>query len=118
MWGRNGEGQCGRPRCSRRVEAGKVIVGEGEGGEPVVDVAVGRYHSVALTASGRVYTWGALEEFFLGPESQFQDSDDEEGGKSTTEQVSEGLDEAAGDGEEKQGNVELQKEQLDAKELR
>lgn len=35
-------------------------------GEEVVDVSAGRYHSMALTASGKVYTWGYNGYYHLG----------------------------------------------------
>lgn len=35
-------------------------------GQLIVDVAAGRYHSVALAQTGRVYTWGLNDYGQLG----------------------------------------------------
>ncbi|KAG7389827.1 hypothetical protein PHYBOEH_007222 [Phytophthora boehmeriae] len=62
-WGKQSEGQCGLGYVDkdqvvpRRVEKLQEIAG----GSPVVDVACGYTHTVVLTASGELYSWGLGE---------------------------------------------------------
>lgn len=54
-WGRNTNGQVGDPMTGTfTTRAGKVDVSS----EPVVDIAAGRFVSIALDSAGAVYTWG------------------------------------------------------------
>ena len=64
-WGNGEDGQLGHndeqnQSVPRQVEAGRF------GGEKVVFVAAGKYHTVAVTAGGRLYTWGSGEHGQLG----------------------------------------------------
>ena len=63
-WGYGGDGQLGHndrenQRAPRQVDAGRFAPpGHGDAPERVVFVAAGRDHTVAVTAGGRLYTWG------------------------------------------------------------
>jgi alpha-tubulin suppressor-like RCC1 family protein len=64
-WGNGEDGRLGHgdeesQRAPRQVQAGRF------GGEKVVFVAAGRCHTVAVTAGGRLYTWGSNERNQLG----------------------------------------------------
>ena len=64
-WGRGGDGQLGHndrdnQLAPRQVDAGRF------GGEKVVFIAAGTDLTVAVTAGGRLYTWGDCEEGQLG----------------------------------------------------
>ena len=59
-WGHGEDGQLGhndpgRQLTPRQMEAGRF------GGEKVVFVAAGGFHTVAMTAEGWIYTWGLGE---------------------------------------------------------
>jgi alpha-tubulin suppressor-like RCC1 family protein len=76
-WGLDDCGQCGQavvrqsvdPRAFRpqllRGKSPGAVVGELEG-EQIVSISCGKYFSVALSASGKVFTWGAGREYALG----------------------------------------------------
>ncbi|GMF36413.1 unnamed protein product [Phytophthora fragariaefolia] len=73
-WGKTGEGQCGLgyvdkdqvvPRCVEKLR-------DVAGGSPVVDVACGYTHTVVLTASGELYSWGLGEYGQLGTGDVYQ----------------------------------------------
>ena len=42
--------------------------------EKVTKIAAGSYHSVALTASGKIYTWGYNGKYQLGRQGPSQDT--------------------------------------------
>ncbi|KAG7376512.1 hypothetical protein PHYPSEUDO_013229 [Phytophthora pseudosyringae] len=73
-WGKTGEGQCGLgyvdkdqmvPRCVEKLR-------EVAAGSSVVDVACGYTHTVVLTASGELYSWGLGEYGQLGTGDVYQ----------------------------------------------
>ncbi|KAG1705501.1 hypothetical protein DVH05_003190 [Phytophthora capsici] len=73
-WGKTGEGQCGLgyvdkdqvvPRCVEKLR--EVAVGS-----PVVEIACGYTHTVVLTASGKLYSWGLGEYGQLGTGDVYQ----------------------------------------------
>ncbi|KAL4159198.1 hypothetical protein PRNP1_004964 [Phytophthora ramorum] len=73
-WGKTGEGQCGLgyvdkdqviPRCVEKLR-------EVSGGSPVVEVACGYTHTVVLTESGDLYSWGLGEYGQLGTGDVYQ----------------------------------------------
>ncbi|CAI5732031.1 unnamed protein product [Hyaloperonospora brassicae] len=73
-WGKTGEGQCGLgyvdkdqvvPRCVERLC-------EQAGSSAIVDVACGYTHTVVLTASGELYSWGLGEYGQLGTGDVYQ----------------------------------------------
>ncbi|KAF4030637.1 Rab-GTPase-TBC domain [Phytophthora infestans] len=72
-WGKTGEGQCGLgyvdrdqvvPRCVDKLRD--------VAGSSVVDVACGYTHTVVLTASGELYSWGLGEYGQLGTGDVYQ----------------------------------------------
>jgi len=63
-WGANLEGQCGCGSPGWLGSPSSYGVAPLEALEPCVEIAAGRYHSLALAASGHLYTWG------LGSEGQ------------------------------------------------
>ncbi|KAE9006580.1 hypothetical protein PR003_g16815 [Phytophthora rubi] len=73
-WGKTGEGQCGLgyvdkdqvvPRCVEKLR-------EVAAGSAVIDVACGYTHTVVLTASGELYSWGLGEYGQLGTGDVYQ----------------------------------------------
>ena len=56
VWGSNSHGQLGLGRYIREIPYPKII--DSFSGIHVVDVVAGQYHSMALTSTGKVYTWG------------------------------------------------------------
>ncbi|POM68765.1 Regulator of chromosome condensation (RCC1)-like protein [Phytophthora palmivora] len=73
-WGKTGEGQCGLgyvdkdqavPRCVEKLR-------EVAAGSSVVDVACGYTHTIVLTASGELYSWGLGEYGQLGTGDVYQ----------------------------------------------
>lgn len=64
-WGTGDTGQLGLGENTLCRKKPAVVKGELEG-ENVVTVACGGMHSVALTESGKVYTWGCNDEGALG----------------------------------------------------
>ncbi|GMF26624.1 unnamed protein product [Phytophthora lilii] len=73
-WGKTGEGQCGLgyvdkdqvvPCCVEKLR-------EVAGGSPAVDVACGYTHTVVMTASGELYSWGLGEYGQLGTGDVYQ----------------------------------------------
>jgi alpha-tubulin suppressor-like RCC1 family protein len=71
-WGLDNFGQLGHggganQRAPRQVEAGRFAPpGQGDAPERVVFVAAGTRHTVAVTAGGRLYTWGDGQRGQLG----------------------------------------------------
>jgi alpha-tubulin suppressor-like RCC1 family protein len=61
-WGDNRSGQIGN---GRRVQSIPIKV-NGLNGEKVIQISCGYYHSMALTESGRVFSWGNNESGQLG----------------------------------------------------
>lgn len=60
LWGANNYGQLGDATITEsRVPRALPGFGPGTARGPVVDVAAGSYHTIAATADGRVWTWGA-----------------------------------------------------------
>lgn len=60
LWGGNSYGQLGDATIAEsRVPRALPGFGPGTARGPVVDVAAGSYHTIAATADGRVWTWGA-----------------------------------------------------------
>ena len=57
-WGDGGFGQLGLGDQEKQLAPRQVEAGPSGQGEEVVFVAAGGYHTVAVTAGGRLYTWG------------------------------------------------------------
>ncbi|KAJ8917788.1 hypothetical protein NQ315_010694 [Exocentrus adspersus] len=55
-WGSNAYGQLGLGRCVQESPYPQILTSIAC--EKIIDLAAGQYHSVALTAAGKVYTWG------------------------------------------------------------
>lgn len=55
-WGGSSNGELGRGTNSASDTPGRISIGGGA--DPVVDFTAGRRHAGAVTASGKVYTWG------------------------------------------------------------
>lgn len=73
MWGRCDSGQLGIDREWLRASDDDSMLGtsrphrvKGFGGEKVVQVACGAFHSAAVTESGGVYIWGKEDYGMLG----------------------------------------------------
>lgn len=62
-WGRNNDGQLGLGDWNDRNFPAEVSLPEGE---TVTEVSAGEYHSIALTAGGKVYVWGKNDFSQLG----------------------------------------------------
>lgn len=61
-WGTdNVLGQLGRqaPSPKEELKPGPVIIGESQKMETIVQIACGKYHSLALDENGRLYSWGS-----------------------------------------------------------
>lgn len=62
-WGYNGDGQLGNEKPESSDSPERIFVyGDGQ----FVDIAAGRFHSVALTYTGKVYAWGNNKRGQLG----------------------------------------------------
>ncbi|KAG1674128.1 hypothetical protein FOA52_015758 [Chlamydomonas sp. UWO 241] len=61
-WGTNDYGQLGNGNTSYQIQPKPVHLN----GEPICDIAAGGWHSLALTTSGEVWTWGRGEYGRLG----------------------------------------------------
>ncbi len=57
-WGRNYDGQVGNGRGGKYKYQLKPVKGNGFNGEKVTMISCGSRHSMALTSSGRVFSWG------------------------------------------------------------
>lgn len=57
-WGSNSDGQLGDGTTTQRNEAVQVMLGPTTPLTNVIEIAAGEYFSMALTADGKVYTWG------------------------------------------------------------
>jgi hypothetical protein len=64
-WGQNTTGQIGPGTTETAVRTPTLI--DGLDGIPIVDVAGGRNHALALTSGGTVYAWGANQYGQLDP---------------------------------------------------
>jgi alpha-tubulin suppressor-like RCC1 family protein len=64
-FGENGDGQLGNPEGWGSYPTPEEVTLPGAMG-PVVQVAAGEYHTIALTSSGQLYTFGSNEEGQLG----------------------------------------------------
>ncbi|ETL32515.1 hypothetical protein L916_14922 [Phytophthora nicotianae] len=72
-WGKTGEGQCGLGYVDRDQGVPRYVEKLREvAGSPVVDVACGYTHTVVLTASGELYSWGLGEYGQLGTGDVYQ----------------------------------------------
>ncbi|RLN96125.1 hypothetical protein BBJ28_00006483 [Nothophytophthora sp. Chile5] len=67
-WGKQSEGQCGLGYTDKDQMVPRHVekLREAAGGSPVVDIACGYTHTIALTASGELYSWGLGEYGQLG----------------------------------------------------
>lgn len=74
-WGSNLRGQCGSGEVSVSLPAPSVV--ESLGPLKVIGVAAGMEHSVCLTDSGDVYTWGSNSDGQLGLVSSLSDDQTE-----------------------------------------
>ncbi|KAG2761475.1 hypothetical protein PC116_g12756 [Phytophthora cactorum] len=73
-WGKTGEGQCGLGYVDRDQVVPRFVekLRDVAGGSSVVDVACGYTHTVVLTASGELYSWGLGEYGQLGTGDVYQ----------------------------------------------
>ena len=62
-WGDGGRGQLGHGDLQNQLLPKKI---EAFAGQRVVAVSAGDFHSLAITADGAVFTWGAGEDGCLG----------------------------------------------------
>ena len=65
-WGQNKLGQLGNGLYSDSSSFGPVMVAGGAQLSNVIAIAAGSYHNLALTADGRVYSWGSNSNGQLG----------------------------------------------------
>jgi alpha-tubulin suppressor-like RCC1 family protein len=70
-WGMNSSGQLGSGNTTLSAVPVAVVPSGALAGKSVVQIAAGADHNLALTADGRVYSWGANQEGQLGNGSSF-----------------------------------------------